>query len=71
MGYWKLGGEFGKTFYPSSMLKQFCVACKIEHSYEKNTFLQLRGLCSSTFFDDTYVPRFKNGFITDYGDKST
>ena len=71
MGYWALGGEYGKTFLPRGMSSNYCVACKIEHSYEKNTFLRLRGLCSSTFFDDTYVPRFKNGFIMYYGDKST
>ena len=71
VGYWNIGGEYKKTFTAWGMSSSGCVACKIEHSFEKNTFLKLRGLCSSTFFDDTYVPRFKDGFIMYYGVKST
>jgi hypothetical protein len=71
VGYWDIGGEYNKTFIAWDMTDEGCVACKIEHSFEKNTFLKMRGLCSLTYFDETYVPRFKDGFIMYYGEKST
>jgi hypothetical protein len=70
-GYWNLGGGYNRTFAAIPLANKYytsCVACKIEHSFEKSTFLMLRGLDSSSAFDrwGFYVPRFKDGFIMYY-----
>ena len=71
-GYWNIGGEYNKTFRGAWGLDWGgCVACRIYHTFERNTFFKLRGLCSSTLFDETYIPRFENMFIKFYGHKST
>ena len=75
LSYYGFGGEYKRSYIAGSMTYSgltYCVTCKIEHNYLNSTYINLRGLCSETKFDQVFIPRFgADNLLMYYGNFDT